>query len=147
MLDPAVEARDLGQDAGREMRSVQVQVPPRTRVIVEADLFSVAYVHSRTQPEARIGLHSPAIQEIHLIQDADWGNIWVYGLDILLAGYLTHEEFSRNATSILPGSRVFQYDKTQVKNLAVSVSNLRPLSELFEHTKAGSVQRMDGNKI
>ena len=124
-----------GQDAGREMRSLQVQVPPRTRVTVEAALFSVAYVHSRTQPEARIGLHSPALQETHLIQAADWGNIWVYGLDIFLAGYLTHEEFSRNASPVLPGTRVFQYDRTRTKNLAVPVSELKPLAELFERVK------------
>jgi hypothetical protein len=124
-----------GQDAGREIRSITVQVPPRTRVTVEAGLFSVAYVHSQAQPEARIGIHSPALQETHLISPMDWGNIWVYGLDIVLAGYLTREEFNRNARSILPGSRVFQYDRTRTKNLAVSVSDLKPLSELFERVK------------
>jgi hypothetical protein len=124
-----------GQDAGREMRTVTVQVPPRTRVTVEAGLFSVAYVHSQTQPEERIGLHSPALQETHLISPMDWGNIWVYGMDILLAGYLTREEFNRNASPVLPGSRVFQYDRTRAKNLAVSVSDLKPLSELFERVK------------
>lgn len=125
-----------GQDAGRETRSITVQVPPRTRVTVEAGLFSVAYVHSQAQPEARIGIRSPALQETHLISPMDWGNIWVYGLDILLAGYLTREEFNRNAIAVLPGSRVFQYDRTRTKNLAVPVSDLKPLSELFERVKA-----------
>jgi hypothetical protein len=124
-----------GQDAGREMRSITVQVPPRTRVTIEEGLFSVAYVHSRAQPEARIGLHSPALQETHLISPMDWGNIWVYGLDILLAGYLTYEEFNRNASPVPPGSRVFQYDRTRAKNLAVAVSDLKPLSELFERVR------------
>ena len=65
----------------------------------------------------------------------DWGNIWVYGLDILLTGYLTREEFSRNARLIPPGSRVFQYDRTRTKNLAVTVSELNQLSELFERVR------------
>ena len=123
-----------GQVEGRELRSLTVQVSPRTRVKVEG-FFSVAYIHTQTQPEARIGIHSPILEKTHLIGPSDWGNIWVYGLDILLAGYLTREEFSRNASSILPGSRVFQYDRTRTKNLAVAVSDLKPLSELFERVK------------
>ena len=124
-----------GQTEGREMRSLSVEMPPRTRVKIDHGFFSLAYIHIQTQPEARIGIHSPALQETHLIGTMDWGNIWVYGLDILLAGYLTHEEFSRNASPILPGTRVFQYDRTRTKNLAVPVSDLKPLSELFERVQ------------
>jgi hypothetical protein len=124
-----------GQDGGREMRSVTVELPPRRRVQVNEGFFSLAYVHIQKQPEARIGLHSPVWQETHLIGALDWGNIWVYGLDVLLAGWLTRGEFNRNASSILPGARVFQYDQTRTKNLAVAVSDLRPLSELFERVK------------
>jgi hypothetical protein len=124
-----------GQTEGREMQSLTVLVPPRTRVKIDERLFSLDYMHIKTPPEARIGIHSPAVQETHLIGPMDWGNIWVYGLDILLAGYLTHEEFSRSASSIPPGTRVFQYDRTRTKNLAVPVSDLKPLSELFERVK------------
>ncbi|HEU0297509.1 MAG TPA: hypothetical protein VFR47_32505 [Anaerolineales bacterium] len=124
-----------GQDAGREMRSVKVRVLPRTPVKVEEGFFSLAYLHIDTQPETRLAIHSSALQETHLISPMDWGNIWVYGIDILLAGYLTREEFSRNASAVLPGSRVFQYDRTRTKNLAVAVSDLKPLSELFERVK------------
>jgi len=137
----ATQAVEMGgQDAGREMRSLTVEVPPRTRVKLDEGFFSLAYVHIQTQTEARIGIHSPALQETHLIGAMDWGNIWVYGLDILLAGYLTREEFSRNARLILPGSRVFQYDRTRTKNLAVTISDLKPLSELFERVQQWNEQ-------
>jgi hypothetical protein len=121
-----------GQAEGREMRSLRVEAPPRTRVKLKEDFFSLAYLHLQTPPEARMGIHSPILQETHLINPMDWGNIWVYGMDILLAGYITREEFNRNASSIPPGSRVFQYDRTRTKNLAMAVSDLKPLSELFE---------------
>ena len=71
-----------------------------------------------------------------MVSTLDWGNIWVYGMDVLLAGYMTREEFSRRANFIQAGARVFQYDQTHVKNLAVPMSDLRPLSELFERVKA-----------
>lgn len=121
-----------GQDEGREMRSCTMELPPRTRIQVEDKFFSLAYIHVKSSPSARIGIHSPVRKQTHIIASADWGNLWVYGMDILLAGYMAREEFSRRASFIQAGSRVFQYDTTQVKNLAVPMSDLKPLSELFE---------------
>jgi hypothetical protein len=124
-----------GQDEGRVMHSCMIELPPRTRVEIENGFFSLAYVHTKSAPSARIGIHSPIHRETHIIGVRDWGNIWIYGMDILLAGYITHEEFSRRASFIPAGSSVFQYMQTRVKNLAVPTSDLRPLSGLFEHAK------------
>ena len=125
-----------GQVEGREMRTSVLEIPPRTRVKVEAGFHSLAYVHIRSNPKSRIGIYSPTLQETYLITEMDWGNIWVYGMDILLAGYLTRGEFNRNARAILPGARVFQYDRTRTKNLAVNVSDLNSIADLFERVKA-----------
>jgi len=130
-----------GQDEGREMRSCVVELSPRTRVEINEGFFSIAYVHVKSQPEARIGIHSLALKETYLIGALDWGNIWVYGMDILLAGYMTREEFNRQASPIREGARVFQYERTRVKNLAVAVSDLKPLSDLFERVKEWSANR------
>lgn len=124
-----------GQDEGRATRSQVVEVPPRTRVQIEDGFFSLSYVHIKSAPNARIGIHSPIRKETYIIGEMDWGNIWVYGMDILLAGYLTREEFKRRASFIQAGARVFQYDKTRAKNLAVPVSDLKPLSDLFERVR------------
>ncbi len=127
-----------GQAEGRERQSCLVELPPQTRLEVDTGFFSLSYLHIKTKPSARIGIHSSIRKETHLVGAQDWGNIWVYGMDMLLAGYLTREEFSRCASFIQTGSRVFQYDQTHVKNLAVPVSDLRPLSELFERVKMWS---------
>jgi hypothetical protein len=124
-----------GQAAGREMRTSVVELPPQTPVKLDEGFHSLAYIHIKTQPQARIGIRSPILQQTHIISELDWGNIWVYGIDILLAGYLTRGEFNRRARAILPGTRVFQYDRTRTKNLAVNISELKPLSELFERVK------------
>ena len=124
-----------GQDAGRETRTLTVEVPPRTRVEVEEGFFSVSHLRVQNLPEARIGIRSEARRETHLIAALEWGNIWVYGMDILLAGWLTRGEFNRHARFLPAGKRVFQYDKTRTKNLAVPVSGLKPIAELFEHVK------------
>jgi len=124
-----------GQNEVREMRSCTVELPPRTRLEIQNGFFSLSHVHSKSKLDARIGIRSPAYKETYLIDAQDWGNIWVYGMDILLAGYITRDDFSRRASFIQTGSRVFQYDATHVKNLAVPVSDLKPLSELFERIK------------
>lgn len=124
-----------GQVEGRETRASVVELPPRTRIQIEDGYFSVAYLQSRSSPDARIGIHSPARRETHLIGAMDWGNIWVYGMDILLAGWLTRAEFDRRATPLQEGARVFQYDRTRTKNLAVPVHALKPVSELLERVK------------
>ena len=127
-----------GQDEGREMRVSIVEAPPRTRVEIEHGFFSLSYIHIRSLPSARLGIHCVNRKETHLIGAREWGNIWVYGTDILLAGYLTRGEFNRHAKPIQAGARVFQYDKTRTKNLAVSVSDLKPLSDLFERVREWS---------
>jgi hypothetical protein len=134
-----------GQEAGREMRSCIVELPPRTRVEVQNEFFSLAYVHIKSNPSARIGIYSPVHKDLYLIGAQDWGNIWIYGMDVVLAGYIAREEFGRRASFIQPSSRVFQYDTTQVKNLAVPVSDLKPLSALFERVKTGSSQMTTRN--
>jgi hypothetical protein len=128
-----------GQDAEREIRSFVVELPPRTRVEIESGLFSISHLHIRSCPTARIGIHSSTRRETHMIGALEWGNIWVYGMDMVLAGYITREEFSRRASFIQAGSRVFQYNTTTVKNLAVPVSDLKPFSELFERVKEWSL--------
>ena len=82
-------------------------------------------------PAGRVGVHSPRLGETLLIQPGEWGNIWVYGLEILLAGWLSRQEFSDRASFVAPGSRVFQYDRTRAKNLAVPISSLHPMMELL----------------
>ena len=124
-----------GQVEGRETRTVSVELPPMTRVQIDDEFFTVAYIQSKSCPDARIGIHSPARKQTHLISPMDWGNIWVYGMDILAAGWLTRAEFNQRAMPIPEGSRVFQYERTRTKNLAVPVRDLKPISDLLERAK------------
>jgi hypothetical protein len=124
-----------GQDSEREFISAQYTLEPLTRMEVDLPLYSLAYLHVDSSPGARIGVYSSARGEVYLIPPHDWGNIWIYGMETWLTGYITREEFRRKANTIFAGSRVFQYSKTQTKNMSVPIEELRPLSELFERVK------------
>jgi hypothetical protein len=124
-----------GQAQGREFLTRRVELPPRKRVRVDDAFFSLSSVHVQQLPNARVGIHSPYMNEVYIIDPFGWGNIWVYGMEIILTGYIPREEFRRKSSLIQPGSRVFQYSKTRTKNLAISVADLKPLPELFERVK------------
>jgi hypothetical protein len=130
-----------GQQAGGEMRSLEIEIPPRTRIQIEEQFFSLAYVHLKTRPNARLGIHSPLRKQTYIIEASDWQNIWVHGTDIFLAGYLSREEFTRRASFLREGARVFQYDRTRTKNLAVNVCDLRPVSDLLERVQQSTPSR------
>ncbi len=127
-----------GQDAERGFVTQRLELPPRTRVEVVGDFHSLAYIHVDASPEGRLGVHSPAKAETHVVQPADWGNIWVYGMRVFLAGWIGREEFREKAGLLYEGSRVFQYDRTRTRNLAVAVSELRPLGDLLARVSAWS---------
>jgi hypothetical protein len=124
-----------GQDAERNFITETLALDPLKRCFAVNEYFSLAYIRTESIPNARIGIHSAGKAEMVLIQPHEWGNIWIYGMETWLAGYISHEEFRRKASTIYAGSRVFQYSKTQTKNLSVPVADLHSLSELFTRVR------------
>jgi hypothetical protein len=98
-------------------------------------------VHVKKIPSVRLGIHCPTYKETHLIPPLEWKNIWVYGMDIILAGFISRGEFRQRAKLIAPNSRTFQYDRTKTKNLAVPVSELSPLPDLFARVREWESQK------
>jgi hypothetical protein len=130
-----------GQDADRNFISEILTLHPLARTFAVNSYFSLAYLRTEGIPTARVGLHCASQTETYIIQPHEWGNIWVYGLEIWLLGYITQDEFRRKASSSFTGSRVFQYSKTQTKNLSVPVTDLRPLEGLFAQVKSWDVEK------
>ncbi len=124
-----------GQNAAREFLTFSLDLPPRTRKVVDADFYSLAYLHVKSRPGARLGIYFPSRRETYLINSNQWSNIWIYGMDIYLAGWISQSEFRQRACLIPEGSRVFQSDHTDIKNLAVPISDLKPLADLFERIR------------
>ncbi len=120
-----------GLDADREFLLSTVDLPPQKRLQVQGDFYSLAYLHARTRPTGRLGIHSPTRRETCLIEPADWGNLWIYGMEILIAGWIRRSEFRRRAHPAPPGSRMFPAERSRTKNLAVPVSELHPMAGLL----------------
>ncbi|MCP4143585.1 MAG: hypothetical protein GY755_25415 [Chloroflexi bacterium] len=125
-----------GQDAERKFLSKTITLMPRERVKTEASFHTLAYAHVDKMPSGRVGIHSPQKDETYLIPFTEWKNIWLYGMRVVLAGYLTRAGFRQKAKELPAGSRVYQYKRTRTKNLVVPVADLKPLGELFAQVKS-----------
>ena len=121
-----------GQAASRAAVVERLKLAPHGRAETAEDYYSLLYVRVPHLPADPLEVHSPALDATFRIAPLDWFNIWVYGLEVFIAGWLTKAEF-RALSQVLPaGSAVKQYRQTQVDNRAVLVSALRPMAELVE---------------
>ncbi len=124
-----------GQTADGSFFSRRLELPPRTRFVLDEPFFSLLYVHAQTRPQGRVGIRSAVRSDACIIQSLDWGNIWVYGLEIHLVGWTTWEEFDLQARALPAGSAVLQYQRTRTRNLALPVAKLRPFTHLLERAR------------
>jgi hypothetical protein len=124
-----------GQDEGRGLITRVVNLPAQKRILVNDPFYSVSAIHVKNMPSARLGIHRSTYKEAHVISQLDWGNIWIYGMDIYLTGFISRGEFRQRAKTIAPNSRVFQYNHTKTKNMAVPVTELKPLHQLFARVR------------
>ena len=124
-----------GMDAKQDFVTAAFDLPAHTRLAVTQEFYSLAYMHVGRLPQARLGLHSPVRGEPYILQPHAWGNIQVYGMDIILTGWLTHEEYRRKAKVLNAGAHTLQYDHTPTKNLLVPIDELNPLGLLLEKVR------------
>jgi hypothetical protein len=110
-----------GQDQTHGKLTRLVTLPPKTRITLDEPFYSVTSLHAKSIPSARVGIHSPNIKEAYVIPPLEWKNIWVYGMEIILAGYLTRAELRKRTRS--------------AKSLSLSIAELHPLPELFVRVK------------
>lgn len=121
-----------GQDEARNMKRKGLSLPPGVKVKLDETFYSITSLHVRRMPEARIGIRCERFGEAHIVVPHEWGNIWVYGMDILMAGYTTYEEMGTRSTLLQPNARTFQYERTHVKNLSMPLARLKPIGRLFD---------------
>jgi hypothetical protein len=100
------------------------------------EFYSLLYVQCPRLPAGRIGVRSPVLNDTHLIAPATgWENIWVYGQEVFVVGWLMKGEFRALSQKLPKGSKVKQYPSTQTANRSVQVNQLRSIYELTEAVK------------
>jgi hypothetical protein len=121
-----------GMDHRHELLTTRLELPPLVSTKVQEAFYSLAYVHALGPTRARLRLDRPAAGAHCSISPGSWANLRLEGMEIVLAGWLSHEEFRRRATYLNAGARTLSFDRTRVKNRMVRMVELEPLASLLE---------------
>ena len=129
--DSRVELELGGQDEAGDFLTSSVELRPRQRLELHEGFYSLTHLHTKSRLTGAIGVSRPGARQPHLVRPDDWGDLWIRGQDILLLGWMRHDEFQRRADVIPVGRRVFQFRRTRAKNFAVPVADLKPMQRLL----------------
>jgi hypothetical protein len=125
-----VEVEVGGQDANRAAIVERVRLEPRARTETRGEFYSLLYLNVPRLPGGAVGVRSAVLKETLLVAPHQWANIWVYGMDVFLAGWLPKSEFRALSRKSPAGSRVKQYPRTAIENRLALVRDLRPFGQL-----------------
>jgi hypothetical protein len=130
----ALKVTVVGQSKNHRPLTEEINLPPLCRVTAHNLFSSLTYLQLTELPRGRLGVRSPKLGKPIIIRPYEWGNIWVYGMRVYLTGWITRGEFHRVAHLYRPDNTGWEPDTSRKKCLAMPVSDLRSLEELF--TKA-----------
>ncbi len=130
-LDEPLAVEVGGQNAARVTHAERLRLGPRERTVTAGEFYSLLYLHPDRLPAGPLGVRSAVLRDTVLVAPQRWENIWVYGIEIFLAGWLTKADFRARSRKLPAGTAVRQYPRgTQTENRAVPVRALRDVREL-----------------
>jgi hypothetical protein len=114
-----------GLAPNREPLRETVNLPTGTGY-AETEFSSLSSLRTSSLPAGAVSLYSHASQATHRVRPVNWGNLRIYDLQIILAGYLTGDQYQqavhKNPSRSLPWS--------------LQISELKPLPDLLARVKA-----------
>jgi hypothetical protein len=128
-----------GQGLSRATYVERLALAPLERTVSAGEFYALHYLHPSGLPAGPVGVRSAILGETVLVPPQRWENIWVYGIEIFLAGWLTKADFRARGRKLPAGTAVRQYPRgTQTENRAVPVRALRDVRELADLVRAAS---------
>jgi len=121
-----------GQLADRRLIFERLTLLPGQQTELPINLASLLYIHSTRPVVGNINVHSPTLRRTWSVGPLSWDNIWIYGLEVILAGWCTKRAFQCRARFLPAGSRTRLGLRTRNDNRMLPVSQLRPIRELAE---------------
>ena len=98
-------------------------------------------------PNETISIYSPILDETVFMEPIDWKNIWVYGMEITVTGYITRGEFRKIANRQPFSLQKFQFTSSQEKNISIPIQQLHPINDLFENAKTWSKRKISDDQF
>jgi hypothetical protein len=130
-----IEIALFGLDATREFQIDMLSLSPHQSVTANRQYYSLTNLHIDELPEGNININSPTLNTSWSVKPLDWVNIWIYGMDIYFAGYLSRSKFIKSASPEPAHTRFPRQFQPASGALCVPVSELLPLGGLFSQAK------------
>jgi hypothetical protein len=119
-----------GRDLEGNFREETVSLKPHLRTCLEIPYQSLAYLRTDLPIPSLIGISSTTIPEPSIVGPGQWGNIWIYGVEIILAGYNTRAEFRLQGA--LETGEEHKQPVLSGKTKSLPYGQLRSLTGLFD---------------
>ncbi|MCH7663712.1 MAG: hypothetical protein IH859_07575 [Chloroflexi bacterium] len=131
-----------GQDKGRHFLTEQIKLLPRARLEAREKFYSVHYMHVGDDVDGRVGIHHPRLNETILVQPRQWVNLWVYGMEIILLGYIQGAELLSSGERVPVGSHTLQAPHgTRNEYVGIPIRELHSMEDLFTRARKWAAQQ------
>jgi hypothetical protein len=121
-----------GTCKSKDILKEQMHLSPLREVASQAEFYSLNLLSITQERDARITVNSPQIKKNYHIDGNDWVNIWVYGMEIILAGFITFGEIKHSARSLKSSAQTSRLANTTSTEVALPLISLHPLVDLFQ---------------
>lgn len=126
----AVSFEAGGQKEDLRFETEWITLESGSKASLAIDFFSLAYLQTGSPLNKPVGVTSRLLRKTYWIYPHQWQNLWIYGLDIWLAGFMTCEEFRRRAGSQNMVGREHSALLIPSNCLGMRVVDLHPFSQL-----------------
>lgn len=128
--DSEIELVVGGRDPEGKFCEEEISLKPRLRTQLAKPYQSLAYLRASQPIPAQVGLSAKVLKRPTIARPAQWGNIWIYGMEVVLVGYLSRDEFRRQGT--LRTNEAAGMPVTHGKKKSLPMGMLHPLAGLIE---------------
>jgi hypothetical protein len=126
----------LGADETGKPARESIVIPPKQPQRLAQRFQTIVALLIDQVPRGQLGVHIPAERSTQVIHRIDWKNIWIYGMEVILAGAAQAVVFNHQARRLPAGSDVFPHPTTRFPTLACQVSDLISVELLMDRIRA-----------
>ncbi len=105
-------------------------LPEKQRLTTEPRWVELYALSTAALPEGRLGVSRPGGSSPLIVSPTQWGNVWLYGLEVWWLGYLTRRAFDQQARRLPSGTDKGAGVRLGQAAYGVPLHALRPMDDL-----------------
>jgi len=129
----------IGLDGQRNILFEDLTLSSNSKCSINKDFFSLSFIQTNILPESQFIIRNPTLCDNCYLQSKNWVNLWIYGLEIIIAGYATLGEFKAIAEESTIVARINNTRISQFDSSSIPIEQLHPLSELISRVKTWNI--------